>query len=416
MCCLLLCSTATSHMAFAEPGADDAWHWTPASDRESAKASIFATGAPNLALAITFPAGRGCYTADLMLTDRAGDVLPSDWTTVIADGEQFVLSASPGGVVGVYEAPPPVFHALKRSRTLRVATPGANYAFSLAGSAAAINSVWKACEDAVEAGKAEARNTAGGADSRARIDGRAGEASDGDSMAATVDGEPGGRPISVASVKRWVLAIVVLMFAIGNAFLTLNVMAKTLSLPSASPPAGEPWRRGAALVGAAGWVVLPLIFFAVYGLWGAILVVAGYLIAGLMLAAILKPGLTVSAVEQLIDWVRERRLRAMGVSRGSRLIVNGYRRIARRRAMAPTKKTTDAEILNLFEQVGSAFKSVAYQRGESLKASRINYVVWKFLQAHEDMSKDDFDNHLQQQLENYHKNGLPPAYRNDLNF
>ena len=207
---------------------------------------------------------------------------------------------------------------------------------------------------------------------------------DGDSMDAEGDGEPGEHPISRALVmKHQVLPIVVLMFAIGNAFLTLNVMAQTLSPPPVSPPAGGPWRRSAALTGAVGWIVLPLIFFAAYGLLGAVLVLAGYLIAGLMIAAVLKPDLTKRATERLIDWVRERRLRWKDASRGSRLIVDGYRRIARQQAVAPTKKTTDAEILKLFERVGSAFKSVAYQRGESLQGSRINYIVWKFLQAHE---------------------------------
>ncbi|MGB5733719.1 MAG: hypothetical protein WBM40_04675 [Thiohalocapsa sp.] len=416
MSCLMLCSASAQHMAFAELRADEAWNWTPASDQESAKASIAATGAPDLALAITFPAERGCYTADLMLTDREGDVLPSKSVTVTTGGEQFVLSASPSGADGVYEAPPPVFHALKRSRTLRLETPDANYSFSLAGSAAAINSAWNACEDDVTAGKADDRNTAGSTGPKAQTGSIAGDSMDGDSMDAEGDGEPGEHPISRALVKHQVLPIVVLMFAIGNAFLTLKIMAKTLALPPVSPPAGAPWRRSAVLTGAVGWIVLPLIFFAAYGLLGAVLVLAGYLIAGLMIAAVLKPDLTKRATERLIDWVRKSRLRWKDASRGSRLIVDGYRRIARQQAVAPTKKTTDAEILTLFERVGSAFKSVAYQRGESLQGSRINYIVWKFLQAHEAMSKDAFDAYLQQELGNYSEDGLPAAYRNDIKF
>jgi hypothetical protein len=220
----------------------------------------------------------------------------------------------------------------------------------------------------------------------------------------------------MASVSRGVLPIIALMFAIGNAFLTLDVITKVLSLPASPPPVPRQWRRGAVLAGAAGWIVLPAIFFAAYGLTGAMLTVAGYLTAGLLIAAIMKPSVALYAAEGVIDRVRKLRLRGNRVKRGSRLIVDGYRRAARRHAMAPTERTTDAEILKLFERVGSAFKSVAYQRGESLPEPRTNYIVWRFLQAYEAMGHEAFDLHLENELAKYRKGGLPAAYRNDLVF
>ena len=120
--CLILLSALVQITASADLRAAEQWRWTPASGEEPAKAWVTATGQPDLALAITFPAERRCYTADLMLTDSAGQILASDRVSVTADGEQFVVSASPSGVGGVYEAPPPVFHALKRARTLGLAT------------------------------------------------------------------------------------------------------------------------------------------------------------------------------------------------------------------------------------------------------------------------------------------------------
>jgi len=71
-------------------------------------------------------------------------------------------------------------------------------------------------------------------------------------------------------------------------------------------------------------------------------------------------------------------------------------------------------ISKLFERVGSAFKSVAYQRGEILRAPRINYIVWKFLQAHEELGSDAFEAYLRQQLSRYRADGLPAAYRDEL--
>jgi hypothetical protein len=366
---------------------------------------------------MTFPRARGCYTADLMLTDGAGALLPSQRVTVTADGEQFVLATSPGSATGVYEAPPSVFHALKRARTLRVATAEAEYLFSLAGSAAAINSVWKACEGDI--GPADEPATPRSAAATAPTDGLAGAAQDADPLdrdstdeqADALPGEPSG---AGASVRLRVLPLILLLFAIGNAVLLLSVIAKTCSLPPASVPAGGQWRRGAALVGAVGWVALPPMVYVAYGLLGTALAMAGYLTAGLLIAALMKPSVMHYAAERLVDWLYDLRLRGRGLRRGSRLVVDGYRRVARRHTLAPTAKTTDAEILKLFERVGSAFKSVADQRGEILRAPRINYIVWKFLQVHEELGSDAFEAYLQQELSRYRTDGLPAAYRHEL--
>jgi hypothetical protein len=346
-----------------------------------------------------------------MLTDSAGQVLPSRRVTVMADGEPFVLAASPGRVAGVYEAPPSVFHALKRARTLRVATAETEYLFSLAGSAAAINAVWKACGAAVEAAGAKDANTAAPKESTGGI---AGDAMDGDAIDERADAAPEERPASKASVRRRVLPLIVLLFAIGNAVLILSVIAKTLSFAAVSPPAGGHWRRGAALAGAVGWITLPSIAYVAYSLLGAVLTMAGYLAAGLLIAALMKPSVIRYAMGRFLDWLRDLRLRGTGLRRGSRLIVDGYRDVARRHAVAPTAKTTDTEILHLFERVGSAFKSVADQRGEMLRAPRINYIVWKFLQAHEELGSDAFDAYFQQELIRYRNDGLPAAYRHEL--
>jgi hypothetical protein len=94
--------------------------------------------------------------------------------------------------------------------------------------------------------------------------------------------------------------------------------------------------------------------------------------------------------------------------------VEGYRQIGRRQGIAPTEKTTDAEILRLFERVGSAFKSVAYQRGESLRGARINFIVWRCLQAYEAMGQEAFDDYLQEELSRYRDGGLPVEYQHEL--
>jgi hypothetical protein len=57
---------------------------------------------------------------------------------------------------------------------------------------------------------------------------------------------------------------------------------------------------------------------------------------------------------------------------------------------------------------------VAYQRHESLRGSRINFIVWRFLQAYEAMGHEAFDGYLQEELSRYRDGGLPAEYRHDL--
>ncbi len=422
--CLLLCAVVAQLLVAGALRADERWTWAPASAEASARAWIPATGRADLVLEIAFPAARGCYTADLMLTDGDGQRLPSQGIALTADGAQFELSQSPSNRVGVFEAPPPIFQALKRARTLRVTTPDGESLFSLAGSAAAINSAWQACKDGGEAadaedGSAEDVSAGDSAAPAAQPEGSFGDIIDGDPTAGAspqdrADAVPGAGAAVGAWVTRYAFPGLFLIFAIGNGFLIRSGIAKAFSLPRMSPPAAGRWRRGAALGGALGWCVLPLIAHAAFGLPGALLALAGYLAAGLIIAGMMEPAAVRYAAVRLSDWLWDLRFRASGGPRGSRLIVEGYRRAARRHASAPTAKTTDAEILTLFERVGSAFKSVAYQRGESLRAPRINFIVWKFLQAHERLSSDAFEAHLQQELSIYRKSGLPAPYRDEL--
>lgn len=408
---LLLCTAFAPTTASAEPAADDAWEWTPPTAEAHARAWISASGRPDVTLTVSFPPEQRCYDANLMLTDGAGDVLPGRRITVSADEERFVLAASADDGAGVYEAPPPVFHALKRSRTLRLSTGASEYLFSLAGSAAAINSIWKACEDQLQVSDSGEAIAPDGIGPEAGTDAVAMDAVD-----AMDKGAPGDAPAPEASVRRRVLPMLVLLFAIGNAFLMLEVLGKSLSLPAFSPAGAASWRRGAAILGAAGWILVPVIVYSAYGVPGAALAVAVYLAAGLVIAAAMQPRVAYFAAGRFVDRLRELRWRGNGSRRGSRLIVEGYRRVSRRQAAAPTDKTTDAEILQLFERVGSAFKSVAYQRGEYLKGPRVNYIVWRFLQVYEDMGREAFDHYLQDELTRYRERGLPAAYRGELKF
>lgn len=97
------------------------------------------------------------------------------------------------------------------------------------------------------------------------------------------------------------------------------------------------------------------------------------------------------------------------------LIVDGYRRHAAAAAaagdaLAPTAKTSDARILDVYRTVGTAFREVAGRRGEHLPAGVLNAIVLGFFQVDE-MGGDLLDAHLAYELNLYETQGLRETYR-----
>lgn len=99
---------------------------------------------------------------------------------------------------------------------------------------------------------------------------------------------------------------------------------------------------------------------------------------------------------------------------GGKLIVAGYRRLADQTGCAPTSKTSDSQIIEMYKKVGTAFREASAQRGERLPAGTLNYIVWKFFQVSEMLGNEMVDEHLAYEIQKYHQEGLRPDYKNDL--
>lgn len=95
------------------------------------------------------------------------------------------------------------------------------------------------------------------------------------------------------------------------------------------------------------------------------------------------------------------------------LVVHGYREIAKRGNIAPTSKTSDQEIINIYQKVGSAFFEAAKKRNERIPALYLNGIALKFIQIHE-MSEEFFYEHLKYEINNYLANGLRDDYKREL--
>ena len=99
---------------------------------------------------------------------------------------------------------------------------------------------------------------------------------------------------------------------------------------------------------------------------------------------------------------------------GGQAIVRGYRSIAAQNSIAPSTKTTDKKIVEIYSQVGRAFQQAAQQRGEHIPALRLNFIVLKFLQVYEEMGEQMLREHLQYEVDRYLASGLRPEYQKDL--
>lgn len=97
-----------------------------------------------------------------------------------------------------------------------------------------------------------------------------------------------------------------------------------------------------------------------------------------------------------------------------RLIVKGYRRIAAQHGCAPTAKTTDQKIMEIYSKVSTAFHQAAEQRGERIPALFDNHIVIMFLQAYEMFGEQRLQEHLQYEVNKYLAEGLRPDYKREL--
>jgi len=105
-------------------------------------------------------------------------------------------------------------------------------------------------------------------------------------------------------------------------------------------------------------------------------------------------------------------------------IVRGFRDIASHNACAPTAKTSDEKILEIYSKVTEAFRAAAEQRGEFIPAVFLNRIVMGFLQMYEWRFEKDgkpgldeaiaekcFCDHLKYEVEKYIAEGLRPDYK-----
>lgn len=98
---------------------------------------------------------------------------------------------------------------------------------------------------------------------------------------------------------------------------------------------------------------------------------------------------------------------------GGKLIIKCYRNISAQWGCAPTSKTTDQQIMDIYSQVGTAFHEAEEHRGEHIPALYLNYIVLHFLQLYETLGQH-FREHLEYEVNKYLAEGLREDYKREL--
>lgn len=95
-------------------------------------------------------------------------------------------------------------------------------------------------------------------------------------------------------------------------------------------------------------------------------------------------------------------------------LVSKYREFAEASGCAPTDKTSDLEIKEIYELITDEFFQIANERNENLSDETINSIVIKFIQVHESFGSELFNQHLHYELQKYRQEGLRPDYKKGL--
>lgn len=98
------------------------------------------------------------------------------------------------------------------------------------------------------------------------------------------------------------------------------------------------------------------------------------------------------------------------------LIVSRFRSFGAQFKCAPTEKTSDQKVYDIYLQVSKAFKQASSDKNEHLPAGNLNTIVLKFCQVHEMMGETMFNDHLKHEVDKYMKSGLRQDYKKQLDL
>lgn len=88
-----------------------------------------------------------------------------------------------------------------------------------------------------------------------------------------------------------------------------------------------------------------------------------------------------------------------------------FRSIGEANGVAPTKNLSDEKILKISQEVMTAFKDAAEQRGEEIPGKYLTTIVIQFFAIYEKAGNDFYIKHLNYEITKYLEEGLREDYK-----
>ena len=96
------------------------------------------------------------------------------------------------------------------------------------------------------------------------------------------------------------------------------------------------------------------------------------------------------------------------------IVIKAFRHLGKVNGTAPTSKTSDEKIIEIYSKVLTAFRKESEAKGEFLSADVLNLIAYKFFQVYEMTGEDFMNEHLNYELNLYKNSGLREDYKTGL--
>lgn len=83
---------------------------------------------------------------------------------------------------------------------------------------------------------------------------------------------------------------------------------------------------------------------------------------------------------------------------------------------APTEKTSDEKVIEIYQLICSSFRSASKKKNEHISANNFNTIAMKFFIVYEEFGEEFMQKHLQYELDKYTKEGLRVEYQKGISL
>lgn len=97
-------------------------------------------------------------------------------------------------------------------------------------------------------------------------------------------------------------------------------------------------------------------------------------------------------------------------------LVKRLRNIGEYNNTAPTEKTSDEKIIEIYTLICSSFRKASSEKQERIPADNLNTLAMKFFKVYEEFGEDFMQEHLEYELKKYTTEGLRPEYKKGISL